>query len=239
MGLSSGFCKNEIWKYLGENTPYNSILELKTTLSKLDRKLKRYDMLPVFARHFCPNNVPKKKPSSSQVRTALLLFNRLERRWKQVNTKRFFSYMFLIEKILEKIGLADYVPLSKQLVCVRRRKYYTEWLHKLGGLSTRWRLEREEQAEALKFAYLHLNRDMQVNSHQLGNLPPFDIAPRAFCEPVLQCEEPCRANMQNTNALHAARASAKLSQLPRAHEEDHGWNRNLRALLRFAQNIAS
>lgn len=239
LGLSSGYCKNDIWKYLGDHAPYESILNLKIQLSKLDQKLKRYDMLPVFARYFCPTHVPKQKPSSVQVRTALLLFNRLEQRWKQVNTKRFFSYMFLIEKILQKVGLSEFIPLSKSLVCARRRKYYTEWLEKLGGLTMTWRLEHAELADAEQFADHHVHRGKLVDSPQHDNhhLVDIDLQPSSGRAQLLA--ELGRGGMLNTNALHADRVSVKFYQQHRAHEVDLCWNHNLKGLLQSALKTAS
>ena len=196
-------------------------------------------MLPVFAHHFCPHLVPNTKPKSSQIRYALLLFDSLISRWKELLTKRFFSYNYLLEKILEKVGLKQYTIFIKHLVCKKRRRYYESYLEKLGGLTTKRLLERAELIGARKFLKSHHTPGMPVNCRQHGSNLHAD-SDRSSCVSLEQLpSEHAHGGMLNISALRAGRIFAKHHQPSHEREVDLYEHPNLKGLLRLALKTSS
>ena len=154
--------KDNIWKFLEENGPYENSIDIQKSLQKMNAKNKRYDMLPIFTRAFC--KVKMKRASSKQIRTAMLLYDALESRWKQAKVKRFFSYFYLLEKILTKVGAAFSLAHCKKLICKKRRSFYDEMIQKLGGLCFKQQISDEQKVMFLKFFRRHENVPRQVKS---------------------------------------------------------------------------
>ena len=123
-----------IWDYLKRNGPYKNSKEILKTLSNNPSRIKRYNYLTIFTKVFCPNDLPKQKITQQTISRAMQYFDCLESRWAKLGIKRFFSYLFLIEKIFIKLGLHDFLRNTKKLMCKRRRAFYEKFLELLGGI---------------------------------------------------------------------------------------------------------
>ena len=149
---SGPHCDDFVWKFLEERKPYANSGEIQKTLAKTTQKNKRYDMLPIFTKVFCKGLITK-NANSRQIRTAMRLFEALECRWKQSRMKRFFSYFYLLEQILRKVGAGFCLEHCKALICKKRRAFYQEMLQKLGGLSFKQHVSVSQLVDLRKFLH--------------------------------------------------------------------------------------
>lgn len=115
---------------------FKTVKDIQIALSKTPFKNKRYDCLSIFAHIFLPKVYNHKRVSRKQARQAQHLFDTVETKWRSCRVTRFFSYFWILEKILIKIGAAYCMETSKRLICKQRRAFYNEMLSKLGDFST-------------------------------------------------------------------------------------------------------
>ena len=125
-----------IWSILEKHRgTYKTHWDILKVLSKTAAKNKRYDALPCFCRIFLPDYFRPRAVSVKQIQQAMVLFDRVEKRWKATRHNRFFSYYYILELILKQIGCGDCLTTCKKLICLKRRAYYDNLLETLGGFT--------------------------------------------------------------------------------------------------------
>jgi hypothetical protein len=124
--------ENPVWEFL-KKKKYTSPDEIRKQLSQMKHlKNKLYDSLPLFC--YCFLNTHPTKVTHEEFQLGMRLFTSLNARWEKSDYTRFFSYFWILEKILEKIGALEFIPITKKLICRKRREYYSQMLATLGGL---------------------------------------------------------------------------------------------------------
>ena len=157
---------DQVWSYLEENRDsLKTCKDIQHLLSRRPLKNKRYDMLGIFCKVFCPDTVPKEPVTNKQIRLAMQLFDALERRWKLARVRKFFSYYYLLERVLNKIGV-DFDTLNcKRLICKNRRQFYSMMLARLGGLSFKPPLLNAEAESLREFVHAQTNAGRAEPTH--------------------------------------------------------------------------
>ena len=128
--------EDRIWYYLETQRPFHCVKDIQLALSKTNHKQKRYDCLGIFCKVFLPQVVIP-RVTSAQIEQAMALFDSVLERWRTTRVSRFFSYFYLLEVILQRIGAGACMKTCKRLICKHRRAFYKEMLKRLGGLTTR------------------------------------------------------------------------------------------------------
>jgi hypothetical protein len=129
---SSLHYEHPVWIFL-KKEKYKTVDEIRKRLSQMKHlKNKLYDSLPLFC--FCFLKTQPKKVSNDEFQLGMRLFSSVNKRWEKSNYKRFFSYFWILEQILASMGASQFIPITKKLICKKRRSFYTKVLEDLGGL---------------------------------------------------------------------------------------------------------
>ena len=157
---------DHVWSYLEEHRDsLKTCKDIQHVLSRRPLKNKRYDMLGIFCKVFCPGTAPVKIVTNKQIRLAMQLFDALERRWKLARLRKFFSYYYLLERVLIKVGV-DFDKLNcKRLICKNRREFYSDMLARLGGLSFKPPLSNGEARSLREFVHAQTNGVLAEPTH--------------------------------------------------------------------------
>ena len=126
-------CTDPVWDYLESAGPFTSMREIQKSLAKFPNKWKRYDCLPLFCKCYVPECDPIRIPATDLDR-AMKLFDSVNSRWKRRPFRRFFSYFWLLERVLNHLGILGFLPYTKKLICKKRRHFYELMLQAIGGL---------------------------------------------------------------------------------------------------------
>ena len=111
--------------------PFVSGSELLHWLAKLKVRHKKYQNAHYYFARACPAYVIPNPPSQDKVLSIERAFFKLEQRFRGGghNYKSFFSYNWLLRKLLVEFDLENYLPFVKTIKCKKRmRMYETMWL---------------------------------------------------------------------------------------------------------------
>ena len=110
---------------------FKTVDELVHHMKHTPLKDKRFCSTHLFATLTVKNHA-KLTPPPYRFRTRVLrLFDEVLSRHKVYGSKQFFSYPWLLRRLLAVTGNKQYEPYIKEIRCKRRRKKYTEMLHAL------------------------------------------------------------------------------------------------------------
>lgn len=134
IGVDSGPPRTDkVWQLLAQSAPFQNTQEIICCLKNSNLKTKYYNSLHIFSKAFLNNyNAPvlvNTEPLKVEKRLEKL-FDEVLFRWNRFqNDQSFFSYAWLIEKLLKHIYLYNiYKSYLKVLICPnRRRKYEERW----------------------------------------------------------------------------------------------------------------
>lgn len=133
LGVDSGPpCKDRVWHFLSVSAPFQNTDAIITCLKNSSIKTKYYNSLHVFSKAFMKNYKSPACDLEPLVIESLLenMFEEVMFRWNRFqSSESFFSYAWLLEKLLKHINIFDiYKPYLKLLVCPNRRlKYASRW----------------------------------------------------------------------------------------------------------------
>ena len=131
LGVDSGPPRNDkVWRVLAVSAPFKKPQEIISCLKNSTLIAKHYTCLHVFSKVFLTNyEYPKCSVHPLQIEDRMTqLFDEVLFRWcRYQNTLSFFSYAWLLEKLLKCIGIFEcYATYLKILVCPNRRQKYEE-----------------------------------------------------------------------------------------------------------------
>lgn len=126
--------ESPVWKHLfaaNKTKKFTSPNCIVQSLSRLQMKNKHYDSLTIFCVVF--DLCKRPKVTDKQYAYGIALFKELQRRWDlSPNFTRFFSYYWLLNKVLQLIGCTYLIQYTKKLKCPKRNLYYDTLLDTLG-----------------------------------------------------------------------------------------------------------
>ena len=132
-GFSNGPAYSaKIWELLKDNAPYPTIDDLLKTMSKVKCKHKFYDSILSFCKAFVTDF---KVPPNLSLETKNIILKRFDTllcRWEGEcqSSELFFSYPWLVKKLLNEQNIYDYDTVIKKLRCKKRiRKYEKLFKH--------------------------------------------------------------------------------------------------------------
>ena len=137
-GVFSGCHYNaKIWSFLEKDAPFESITEMLRYMRQYKCKSKHYDCIYSFAKAFVPSEKGVGTLTYHQVKLVYRKFDLLLSRWKQLTRggdsdgMLFFSYPWLVRRLLNDIGVTKYDRYIKALRCKKRNQKYEELYQKL------------------------------------------------------------------------------------------------------------
>ena len=134
LGVDSGPPPSDkVWQILSQSAPFKTTLEIINCLKNTSLKTKHYNNLHIFSKAFLGiYNAPVLHNTEPLKVEKFLnkMFDEVLFRWNRFqNDQSFFSYAWLIEKLLKHASLYEtYRTYLKVLICPnRRRKYQSRW----------------------------------------------------------------------------------------------------------------
>ena len=130
--LYPSFHAKDTWVYaILKDSKFKTVPELVQCMRSLPLKDKRFCSVHLFATLTVDNHTSH-IPPAPEFRTRLIrLFEEVLARHKTHGTKQFFSYPWLLRKLLTIIGCPQYSQYIKRIRCKRRRRKYEEMLRDL------------------------------------------------------------------------------------------------------------
>ncbi len=121
-GTMSGKCVVELEK----KKPYNSMGDMLSTLQAVKSSGKNYNNLHMYAIRFLKNySVPKITPNNKQLGDIVGKFSFIENRLSSIYPeKRFFSYRWVLRKLLLEFKWADFLVYVKPIANVKSNLRY-------------------------------------------------------------------------------------------------------------------
>lgn len=111
---------------------YNSAQHVMRTLKKLKVKDKRYHSIHAFCKYFQRDYIPPTLFTLQNKKNALCVFRNVEEMFlKHKSDVPFFSYAWLIRKILNLLDLHEFDLYIKKIRCPKRNLYYEEMFNDL------------------------------------------------------------------------------------------------------------
>ena len=117
---------------LSETAPYQSPHEIIIRLKALKTRNKSYQHLHMYCLKYQKNYDPPQKPSNIVRHAIIRTFNFIEDLFIHRGMKSFFSYPWLLIKLLTMYGLNQYVQFAKNIGCKKRKQKYTTMWDELG-----------------------------------------------------------------------------------------------------------
>ena len=119
----------EVYKLLNDYGTINTTLNLVDVMRSLNTKDKRFCSIHLFAMLFCKNYKSIKPPPLEFKRYIMKMFDEILSRHNALNKhKQFFSYPWLLHKLLNMVSETRYNDFIKPIRCKRRRKKYDNML---------------------------------------------------------------------------------------------------------------
>ena len=121
-----GTPNSEVNAHAIKHGPFANGPELLQWLSKLKVKHKQYQNAHYYYAIACQNYVFPKPPNAEKVLAIERAFHTLEQRFvsRTHSYKSFFSYNWLLRKLLSGAGLEYYLQFVKRIKCKKRNKTY-------------------------------------------------------------------------------------------------------------------
>ena len=155
LGVDAGPPVNDkVWRVLAASAPYKTSNDIVLCLKNSTLKSKHYTSLHAFSKLHLTNYTPPNCHLHTHAIESQLgvLFSEIEFLWyRYQSTSSFFSYAWLLEKLLRHIGVfRDYKMYLKMLVCPNRRaKYEKRWGLITTFLPTNSRLSQHDRQQGL------------------------------------------------------------------------------------------
>jgi len=134
LGVSSGPPPTDrVWQLLSQSAPFKTTQEIINCLKNTCLKSKHYNNLHIFSKAFLNDYLPPVLHNTEPLiieKSLETLFDEVLFRWNRFQSHlSFFSYAWLIEKLLKHVCLFEtYRTYLKVLICPnRRRKYQSRW----------------------------------------------------------------------------------------------------------------
>ena len=136
--LSGCNYKCKIWKLLEKDAPFESITIMLEKMRKYKCKSKHYDCIRAFAKIFVPSEEDEIGLHEHDLKNIYKRFNFILGKWKIYEQNNdndeqtlFFSYPWLVKKILNEYGITRFDKYIKQLRCKKRNEKYEQLFQKL------------------------------------------------------------------------------------------------------------
>ena len=110
---------------------FKSVDELVNFMKRTPLKDKRFCSVHLFSILTVQKHTKLQPPPYATKLHLLRLFDEVLARHKVYGGKQFFSYPWLLRRLLVLTGNTQYDPYIKTIICKRRRKKYNEMLHAL------------------------------------------------------------------------------------------------------------
>jgi hypothetical protein len=128
MGVDSGPPRfDKVWQLLSASAPFKTTQEIICCLKNSNLRTKYYNSLHIFSKAFLSDYKAPKNTNQLTIQNLLKhMFEEVLFRWNRYQSDlSFFSYAWLLEKLLKHIGLyVTYKPFLKVLIGPNRRKGY-------------------------------------------------------------------------------------------------------------------
>ena len=118
-----------MYKHLARKAMYGSLEGLRNEMKRCTIKEKRFHSLHLFATLLCPNHISPKPPEHRYFKRIMILFDELLCQYNSKKRKKFFSYPWLIRKLLNVTNEYRYDSYIKKIRCKKRNAFY-ETLYK-------------------------------------------------------------------------------------------------------------
>ena len=127
-----GSVPGKVFLIMKQKGPFDSVSEMCDFLKSLKSRTKNYNAIHLYAKYFVKNYVAPKPPLLNIRQHMLADFSLLERGMSlHFPDRRFFSYRWLLIKLLQKYELFCYVPFVKPLVNKISSKKYDQMFQKI------------------------------------------------------------------------------------------------------------
>ena len=118
-------CKDEImFKHLTQRPSYSTLGDLRSEMKRCKVKEKRFHSLHLFATLLCPTHKSPKSPARHYFKRIMYLFDELLCAFNSKRRIKFFSYPWLIRKLLNITGEHRYDRYIKRIRCKKRNYFY-------------------------------------------------------------------------------------------------------------------
>jgi len=110
---------------------YDTLQELQMAMKKSGAKEKRFHSLHLFTKLLCKDYKPIQPPPIEFFRRVMVLFDEVLTRFNAERKHNFFSYPWLMQRLLNLLGETRYNPYIKQIRCKKRVKHYEKLYERL------------------------------------------------------------------------------------------------------------
>ena len=131
IGISSGpTATDPVWNHLAKNAPYDTCQDIVCRLKQSSLRNKHYADLHIFCKCFLKNYKPLRiKNVPYLLEKTRKIFEDIAFLWnKYCVQKTFFSYAWLMERMLCYLKLTDLLIYLKPLQCKHRRDKYRKYI---------------------------------------------------------------------------------------------------------------
>lgn len=120
-----------MYKHLADYDKINSIIELEAAMKTCNTKEKRFHSLHLFSKLLCGEYIAIAPPTINYYKQVMNLFDEILCQFNAKSTTNFFSYPWLLKKLLNVTGVTRYDAFIKKIRCKKRNMYYQNMLHDL------------------------------------------------------------------------------------------------------------
>ena len=136
-GISSGCHANaKIWSLLETFAPFETIEKLLQCMQRIKCKHKHYECIHAFTKTFVSSYKRPKPLSLQQIKLLRKRFDDILMQWKKCffgTNELFFSYPWLILKVLHELKITRFDHFIKKLRCRKRVQKYETMLKRVYG----------------------------------------------------------------------------------------------------------
>jgi hypothetical protein len=120
-----------MYQHLEKYTKFPTIEELKSTMKLCSTKEKRFHSLHLFASLLCTDYKELIPPTQEYFKLMMRIFDEVLCRFNATQSTKFFSYPWLIRRLLNLTGETRYNKYIKKIRCKKRNLYYVHLFEKL------------------------------------------------------------------------------------------------------------
>ena len=113
------------------NKSYNNIKDLVNSIKSCTMKEKRFHSVHLFSRLLCEDHKPVAPPPQYYFKRVMILFDELLTLFHATTKSKFFSYPWLLRKLLNTTGEQRYNKFIKKIRCKKRNQYYEDLFDEL------------------------------------------------------------------------------------------------------------
>ena len=132
-----------MYKHLIKKTKFSTIKDLELEMKMCDTKEKRFHSLHLFAKLMCANYKPIQPPPLIYFKRVMTAFDEVLCRFNAQHGPNFFSYPWLIRRLLNLSGETRYNRFIKKIRCKKRNLHYKKMFDNILAASPETYLIRE------------------------------------------------------------------------------------------------